>query len=193
MIGNAANRQFDLVHAVQPELKAIVDVTLDVALLMVRVGQGAVCMAREEGSYPLKPSSLQVGSRRPLGVGAGSLAILAAMDDDAIDSILTQNEDALQGYPSYSIEKILEMVTDARRSGFAYVDGLIIPEMIAVAAPILDPKGSPIASITCSAINSRLRGARLDDACRMVVDSAARLSASPLTLKTAPNSFPETT
>lgn len=143
IIGNAASSQFDLVHIAQHELKSIAEVTQDVALMMVRTGQTAVCMAREEGTYPLKPSSLQVGSRRPLGVGAGSLAILSALDDETVDLILSQSEEALAEYPGYSVSKILEMIEEARRTGYAFVDGLIIPEMIAVAAPVFDSHGAP--------------------------------------------------
>jgi Transcriptional regulator len=45
----------------------------DTALLSVRSGVEALYLARSVGSHPLQPNYLQIGSRRPLGVGAGSL------------------------------------------------------------------------------------------------------------------------
>jgi DNA-binding IclR family transcriptional regulator len=39
-------------------------------------------MHRHEGSFPIRTLVLDVGNRRPLGVGAGGLAILAAIGDE---------------------------------------------------------------------------------------------------------------
>ena len=41
-----------------------------------------VCIDRKTGDYPIKVFTVEIGIRRPLGVGAGSIAVLAAMPDD---------------------------------------------------------------------------------------------------------------
>jgi len=46
--------------------------------LIVRSGDDAVCADRAIGSYPVKTSVVDVGTRRPLGLGGGSLAMLTA-------------------------------------------------------------------------------------------------------------------
>src|ERR1700722_16140155 len=53
--------------------------TGDTAFLSAPSGLDAVCLHREEGSFPIRTQVLWPGQRQPLGVGAGSLALLAAM------------------------------------------------------------------------------------------------------------------
>ena len=47
------------------------------AVLSLPSGIESLCIDVEEGTYPIRANYLRVGSRRPLGVGAGSLALLA--------------------------------------------------------------------------------------------------------------------
>jgi DNA-binding IclR family transcriptional regulator len=67
-----------------PHLKALAAATGDMAFLTLRSGLDAVCIGREEGAFPIRTYTLEVGTRRPLGIGAGSLAILAALPEESM-------------------------------------------------------------------------------------------------------------
>ena len=74
----------------------------------------AVCVLREDGDYPLKTHVLLPGDRHPLGVGAGSLAILAALPDDEVDACLQANAALIaRRYPHYSVPLIRALVDES--------------------------------------------------------------------------------
>ena len=58
--------------------------------------RSSICSARALGDYPIKALTLDVGIRRPLGVGAGGLAILCALPEAEADEII----DAIDVDPS---------------------------------------------------------------------------------------------
>jgi hypothetical protein len=72
----SARRTVDIAELAQPSLLRLSERSADTALLSVRSGVEALYLARSVGSHPLQPNYLQIGSRRPLGVGAGSLALM---------------------------------------------------------------------------------------------------------------------
>src|SRR5699024_3683954 len=65
----------------------------DAAFLSIRHDLHSICLIREDRSYPLKTHVLQPGTRLPLGVGAGGIAMLAALSDDAIERCMAANHE----------------------------------------------------------------------------------------------------
>ena len=93
-----ARRSVDIAELAQPSLLRLSEKSADTALLSVRSGVEALYLARSVGSHPLQPNYLQIGSRRPLGVGAGSLALMVWLPDAEIEAIiehLLDNADAV--------------------------------------------------------------------------------------------------
>ena len=84
----SARRTVDIAELAQPSLLRLSERSADTALLSVRSGVEALYLARSVGSHPLQPNYLQIGSRRPLGVGAGSLALMVWLPDAEIDAII---------------------------------------------------------------------------------------------------------
>jgi DNA-binding IclR family transcriptional regulator len=70
-LGLAASPQFTLNELCRPALLRLADRTGDTVFLTLRSGYDAVCIDRREGSFPIRALVLDVGTRRPLGVGAG--------------------------------------------------------------------------------------------------------------------------
>src|SRR5262249_42027918 len=81
VLGEAAARRFDVQEFGRPALERIAAETQDTAYLSVRNGSHAVCVGRSEGAFPIRTLSLNVGDRRPLGVGSGSLVLLAFLSE----------------------------------------------------------------------------------------------------------------
>src|SRR5690606_25129345 len=81
-MGERASNRLDIQAVTQPSLERLVQATGDTVMLTIRSGLDAVCIDRKEGTFPVKVLTQNVGTRRPLGVGSGSLALLAAIADD---------------------------------------------------------------------------------------------------------------
>ncbi|HZQ61201.1 MAG TPA: helix-turn-helix domain-containing protein, partial [Casimicrobiaceae bacterium] len=75
-LGLAAAPRFNLVDTCRPSLQRIAEKTGDTVFLTVRSGYDSVCLDRREGSFPIKALMMEPGTRRPLGAGAGGLALL---------------------------------------------------------------------------------------------------------------------
>jgi hypothetical protein len=89
----------------RPTLLRLAAATGDTLLLSVRSGVESVCVDREFGSYPIRANYLDLGMRRPLGVGAGSLALLAWLPDDEVETVLGLIAPRItQRHPRISIE-----------------------------------------------------------------------------------------
>lgn len=156
VLGAAALRRFDPRPIVRPSLMRLVGQFEDSAVVSIPSGIESLCIDVEEGTYPIRANYLRVGSRRPLGVGAGSLALLAwlpqAEREAAIDILLGQ----LQRYPRITAELLHERIDQARTRGYAVLLDVVVERMGGIAVPILDPHGRPVAAISIAALNDRI-------------------------------------
>lgn len=175
LLGQAAHQQ-DVAAKVRPSLLRLAEATADTVFASVREGGSAICVAREIGSFPIRTLSLEVGHIRPLGVGSGSLALLAFRSDEEIASIVEKNASWLTRYPGYSRKEVLADVTLTRRRGYSFVDGRIVPGMNAVGVPILDDGGKAIAALSLAAIADRVSGPRINELVRLLSREAAELA-----------------
>lgn len=146
----------DLRDLAKPSLIRLSDLSADTTLLSVRSGIEAVCIDRQIGTFPIRANYLDLGSRRPLGVGAGSMALLAWLHDREIDAILAANETRLADYPHLSNPIIREEIAISRRQGYVFLLDRVVPKMGAIAVPLLDPSGQVVAAISIAALSERL-------------------------------------
>ncbi|WP_407154760.1 IclR family transcriptional regulator [Bradyrhizobium sp. STM 3557] len=160
-----------------PLLERIASITADTAFASVQDGLAAVCVGREVGSFPIRTLSLDVGNRRPLGVGSGSLALLAFLPDADIDRIIAGNQRWLAEYPGFGPGELSAMIAETRRYGFSFNDGRVVQGMNAVGVPVLDMKKRPIAALSVAAIAERLRGDRIAEVAALLQQEAAELAA----------------
>lgn len=152
---SAANRH-GIVELADQALTRLASRTADTVFLSSRSGADSICLARREGSFPIRALTLAVGDRRPLGVGAGSLALLAGLPDAEIDKVIGHVAPRLEAYPGYGAAQLYDLVEQTRRHGFAFNRGAIIPEMWAVAVAVPDPDGRPVAALSIATIRSRM-------------------------------------
>jgi DNA-binding IclR family transcriptional regulator len=163
MIGWAmsAGNRFGLARLASDALLRLAQRTQDTVYLSLRFGDEAICIDRREGSFPIKTLTLRIGDRRPLGIGAGSLAMLAFLPDEEVERIL-----AVHGAEQmrYGIGEMIirDMIATARQLGHALNDERLIPGMSAIGVPIRRPNGQPFGAISIAAISSRLTLPRRD-------------------------------
>jgi DNA-binding IclR family transcriptional regulator len=156
----------------RPALERLAAVTGDTAFASVREGTAAVCVARAVGDFPIRTLTLDIGDRRPLGVGAGSLALLAALPDDEINAISRQNAEWLAHFSGFAVE-MPELVARTRRDGFALNEGRIVPAMNAVAVVARDAIGRPFVALSLAAIRDRMDLARRSETVTLLKEQAA--------------------
>lgn len=167
-LGLVARVRYQLPEAARTPMQWLADRLQDTIYLSEPSGTEAVCTAREEGGYPIKALPLHVGIRRPLGVGAGGLAILAAMSDAQADEILTANARRYPAYGGIDVAFLAAARSDALARGFAVLGEKATLGMTAVGLAIRGRTGEPIGAISIAAITSRMTPARQSEIARML-------------------------
>lgn len=161
VLGTLATRRYGLLQISRDSLSFLSAKTQDTSFLSIQRDNYAVCLHREEGTYPIRTHALQAGFRHPLGVGAGSLAILATMDDSEIEAVLVANEpDLLAEFPDLAPPQIRVDIATAREMGFALNPGRILPNSWGIGLAIRFPDGRPAGALSIAAIDSRMQPPR---------------------------------
>lgn len=156
LLGTAASRRHNLRERARPSMVRLAAATSDTVLLSVRSGLETVCVDREIGDYPIRANSLDIGSRRPLGVGAGSMALLAWLPDAEIEAILTLVKPQLASYPKINVKWLEREIEQSRARGYTLVLNQIIPRMGGIGVPVFAADGRPIAGLSVAALSERI-------------------------------------
>jgi DNA-binding IclR family transcriptional regulator len=152
-----SRRIVDVAELAQPSLLRLSERSADTALLSVRSGVEALYLARSVGSHPLQPNYLQIGSRRPLGVGAGSLALIVWLPDAEIDAIIEVIMPRLAKSPRITPKYLRERIVAARRHGHTVMLDAAYPGMGGVGVPVRDDAGDVVAALSVGASSDRIR------------------------------------
>src|SRR5258708_5096756 len=152
-----ARRSVDIAELAQPSLLRLSEKSADTALLSVRSGVEALYLARSVGSHPLQPNYLQIGSRRPLGVGAGSLALMVWLPDAEIEAIIEVLIPRLAKSPRITPKYLRERIIAARRHGHTLLLDAAYPGMGGVGVPVRDDTGQVVAALSIGASSDRIR------------------------------------
>ncbi|WP_233236915.1 IclR family transcriptional regulator [Bordetella sp. LUAb4] len=155
-MGLAASERLDLPQLCKAALARIADDTGDTVFLMIRSGDDAVCADRAVGSYPIKTFIVDVGTRRPLGIGAGSLAMLSALPEEVAELVLANNVPRLGTYAGMNEKRLRAMMREARTQGHVAMDVVDVPGARTVSVPILTGTGRPVAALSVAAIALRM-------------------------------------
>ncbi|MBZ6078471.1 IclR family transcriptional regulator [Microvirga puerhi] len=123
--------------------------------LMGRSGIEATCLLKTEGSAMIRVIPVEVGQCRPLGVGAGSAALLAALDADTSEQVIQTIAPLLQSYPNLSQEAIRRIVTEARSTGFAVSKSNVVKDVIGIGMAIPMTEGTTYLALSIAALASQ--------------------------------------
>lgn len=106
--------------------------TKHTAYLLARSGTDSVCIHKAESRGALRVVPVDVGQRRPLGVGAGSLALLSSFEPDEIVRIVSSIAPSLSRYPHLSADIIIQDALTAKERGFAVSRGRVFSEVVGI-------------------------------------------------------------
>lgn len=175
LLGLARTARFPVRAVADPYLRHLADAVGDTVFLTIRNGFDSICIDRKTGDYPIKVLALEVGARRPLGVGVAGVVLLAGIDPGEATEVIRANEQRLRGY-NVSGARLAEQVRAARGRGYAYSEQGLVKGSRAVAVPVAGPDGTPVAAISVAAIADRIAPARLPGLVEAMHEQAAHIA-----------------
>jgi DNA-binding IclR family transcriptional regulator len=175
-LGAAAANRHDLAELAAPFCQRLADKTGDTVYLSLRCGNEAVCVDRVEGAFPIRILTWNVGDRRPLGVSASGLAIMAALPEHEVTQVIEANATRVENLTGHDRADVHAFVERAHRDGFAFNEGFSAPGMAAVAVAICSSRGEPLASLCVAALESRLVSPRREAVVRWLCDERDELT-----------------
>jgi DNA-binding IclR family transcriptional regulator len=177
LLGLAMQGRDHIRDRARPWLVKLAALSGDTVLLSTRDGTEAVCIDREFGSYPIRANYLDVGSRRPLGVGAGSMALLAWLPDAEVRVVLEHVAPLVEArYPRIDRALLARTIAESRRRGYTLLLDVVVERMGGFSMPIMGTDGRPAAAISIAALSERLTS-RLELLAQAVREAVVALSA----------------
>ena len=153
-------RMIDMGAMATRGMQRLAQETEDTVFLSVPEGPVAVCVARHVGAYPIRTLTLDRGDRRPLGVGAGALALYCALPEEARAATRRVNRAWLAEY-GFDAARLERAVQDWDRRGYALNPGSVVSAMSAVGLPVRTRRGSLVAAMAVGAITERMSEDRI--------------------------------
>lgn len=172
VLGTLAAPRHGLLDQAAQSLRRLSAATGDTSFVSARHGDHAVCLHREEGHHPVRTHALQRGDQQPLGVGAGSLAILAALPEAEREVTMLGLRDAYAARHGYSIEIVRDDVARTLDQGFALNPGRLVPGSWGVGVPVRLPHGRVAGALSIAAVDSRLQPDRQRELAKLLRDEA---------------------
>lgn len=123
--------------------------------LMGRSGIEATCLLKTDGNAVIRVIPVEVGQRRLLGVGAGSTALLAALDPRIADDIIQSIAPLYKNYSSLTEDQVRRLVDETRTSGFAVSRGNVVRDVIGIGMAIPTENGSPTLALSIASLASQ--------------------------------------
>lgn len=176
VIGLMAQRRFPLLDVALESLITMAAESGDSCFLSIRRGLYSICLHREEGAYPLRTQALQPGSRHPLGIGAGAMAMLAALPDDEVQHVKAENAAILaERYPNYTEAAIDDHIAVTRARGWALNPGLYLANSWGMGVALRAPTGDVLGSLSIAALDFRLTPERQPELAALLQREAAKV------------------
>jgi len=165
-LGRSAN-QFLIRDTYRPALESIAGKTCDTAYLIIRDGYDSLCIDRVEGASPLR-LLLDVGARRPLGMGAASLSLFAFSSDETVEKILRFNEMRNRDYSGMELADMRKLVAKCRKRGYALTKGVIDRGVTGIGVPLYNRNNEIRGAISVAAISEKIDKSRYDDIAALI-------------------------
>ncbi len=175
-----AGRSGNLRELVRPALLRLSASLGDSLFLLARSGFDAICLDRSEGPFPIRTFTGDIGGRVALGVGQGSLAILAFLPEDERETVIRYNLPRLRDFHLYDEVFLRSEVENVRQLGYAGRNTGVLQGMAGLAVPILDRDGldrdgRAVAALSVATITDRLGPDRLPTVVELLKREAAAI------------------
>lgn len=177
-LGRSAASIHSLGVIAAPVLKDIAQNLEATVYVSLRSSDVSVCIGLVHGSTRVRTLTLNVGDVRPLGVGAGSLAILSALPVDEQERLLPTLGHKASRWKGYSADRLRQIVDEAVSKGFAFNDQMIISGISGAGVPIFNSSDVPIGALSIANIESAFDQEWLDLVVRRITEGADAIAKS---------------
>ena len=133
----------------------------DTIFVLARSGFDAVCLDRSEGPFPIRSFTGDIGGRIALGIGQGSLAILAFLPEAEREEVIRFNLPRIRELGMFDEVYLRTEIEQVRELGFAARNTGLLEGMAGVAVPVCDRDGRAVAALSVGTISGRLGPERL--------------------------------
>lgn len=133
-LGDAAKAAVGFIDHALPVMKKLSGLTHETVLLIERIGDSGVCVAKHEASQLIR-LSFDVGTAVPLHRGAGAKLLLAYLSPQEQEEYLLKAVSAFKDLKG-QIPKLHKELEKIRKSGHAVSVGDLVPDLWSVSAPV---------------------------------------------------------
>lgn len=140
----------------QESIQRITGFCKDTVLLSLRTGTESVVIDRAVGTFPIQANFLHVGDRRPLGIGAGSMALLAFLPKSERTSVLNVTLGRIEKYPRINRDVLEQHIATSEANGYVKMLDIVIDRIGGIGVPIRLPEVGVVASFSVAALSERI-------------------------------------
>jgi DNA-binding IclR family transcriptional regulator len=168
----AASNRYDVTEVARAALHRLSKLTGDTSFFCLRSGNDLFCIDVETGSYPIKTLPLDIGSKRPLGLGSAGVAALAHMPESEIAAVLARHGNRLAAAAGVSVEAFEALIARARMLGYAVIAEDPQRLMIGVAVALINRRGRPQGTLSVTGLSDRMAAERESEIAALLVAEA---------------------
>jgi DNA-binding IclR family transcriptional regulator len=161
-------QQFVIRNQFRRAMEEIAHETGDTVFLLIRSGNDALCIDRVEGKSPIRTVPVDIGARRPLGIGAGSIALTAFLPPDQVEAVLAANALRYPQFKNMTRKKIQTFTDLSCKVGFAISEGIFHEGVTSLGIPIGNERGEVVAAVTVSSTSQRMDRKRRQEILKIV-------------------------
>lgn len=182
-MGLTAAPYFSIDSLARDALHKLADGTRTIVFLNVRSAYDSVCVGRYDGQKALMAFTVHVGTRRPLCLSAGGVAIWVSLPQRLQAQIRNANLHTIERSGEARRAAVRNMLRDSRRLGYGLNRGHIIPGITAVGVAIRNAAGEPFASLSLAFLDKEGSEKRRDELCARLRKEAAAIEATLASLR----------
>ncbi len=152
-LGLIAGQHFTEPRLAKPSLRRLADRIGATAVLAARSGRETVYLERMEGPEHFTGLRSAVGTRLPIGVGAGGIAMLAAMSPENVDAVIASNAARYRSFGRDTVQLLRTRIAQAHADGYASTTSFLRSDVgsIAIVVPDTTNETTLALSIVCGA------------------------------------------
>ena len=174
-IGLAAGYHGSLVLAARRLAREVAAASRQVAFVYLRSGDDFTCIARG-GRSALKGLSVQVGTRRPLAVSAGGVAMLLRMPPAEQRRVLAENLARVRRVGEQRVRGVERMWERSLQAGHGLNRDDIVPELTSVGVGVSLPAPWTLASLLVTGPSAAFDAATLDATAKLLASAGETLA-----------------
>ena len=176
-IGRAAIRYLNdhLVTIAQPFIDELRDRIGESVALEILSGKSTILACRARGARRVNVST-EIGDKLPMHVTAGAKAILAFSSSDFVDSVLEKKLKRLTPNTITDPDVFKRHLRESKELGVAFDKGERDIDVYAVAAPIFNHEGKPIAAVIVPSPKNRFETTIKPNIIAQLKETAATIS-----------------